>query len=258
MWLVRSGCEDARAVALAVVDASWARGAEEIKREQRTSVRRGEALGREAVVKTWAWTRLKDWLNALLGRTAGQRHWRGAERLKMLGVESAACLALVRRLEGFGVRETLVLEALRGKTLLEHLDELKRGVSGLSFAERCALAEAVGAQVKGMTTRGWFNRDHKPSNLIVVSPERVAVIDTVAIKRDRERTGGARMLTSLMLEPMGVGCAASRTMRMRALIAASGGASLSARKMAWRGIAERIAAHGDPRPRINPLTSASG
>lgn len=256
--MVRSGCADSRAIARTVVGASWARGAEEIKREKRTSVRRGTACGREVVVKTWAWTRLKDWLNALLGRTAGQRHWRGAERLRALGVESAACLALVRWREGMGVRETLVLEALRGKTLLEHLDEMKRGGSGLTFAERVELARAVGAQVKAMTTRGWFNRDHKPSNVIVVSPARVCVIDTVAIKRDRERTGGARMLTSLMLEPMGVRCVASRTMRMRVLLEASGGASLKARKAAWRGIAERIEDHGDPRPRVNPLARASG
>lgn len=258
MWLIRSGSADSRAIARAVVGASWARGAEEIKREKRTSVRRGEACGREVVVKTWAWTRLRDWLNAIFGRTAGQRHWRGAERLRALGVESAACLALVRWREGFGVRETLVLEALRGKTLLEHLDEVQRGVSGLTFAERRELARTVGAQVKGMTTRGWFNRDHKPSNVIVVSPARVCVIDTVAIKRDRERTGGARMLTSLMLEPMGVRCVASRTMRMRVLLEASGGASLKARKAAWRGIAERIEDHGDPRPRVNPLARASG
>lgn len=251
--MLRAGDPNAIPLARAVLSESWEAPPRDIKRDDRTSVRRARAADRDIVIKSWRLSRPKDLLNTLLIRTPGRRHWRGAARLARLGASSAPCLALLRSRAGLRFTETLLLEAVPGATLLEHLDMAARGASPFSWREQRELARAVGAQVRGLTTQGWFNRDHKPSNLIVNSPNRVVMIDVVAIRRDRERTGGARMLTSLMLEPMGVGCVASRTMRMRVLKEASGGASLSARKMAWRGIAERIAAHGDPRPKINPL-----
>ncbi len=258
MRVVRAGAPEARAIASAVRGHVWDEAPREIKRDGRTSVRRGRVAGRELVVKAWRLTSLKDFLDVALSRSHAARQWRGAERLAAMGISSASCLALFRWREGLALHEALALEAVRGGTLLEHLNEVRLGCSTLSFGEQRELARTVGSQVGGLVKQGWFNRDHKPSNLIVEHPSRVVIVDTVAIRRDRERTGGARMLTSLMLEPMGVGCVASRTMRMRVLKEASGGASLSARKLAWRGIAERIAAHGDPRPKINPLTNAGG
>lgn len=285
----------ALALAMGVRSEQWRAAARALKRDARVIVRAGDMPGTGAggafrariVVKTWRLTRVKDLLNIALGRTQGLRHWRGAMLLTRLGVATAAPLALFR----VGREETLVMREVPGKSLLAHLDEWERGVGDLRAGEAGAIARAVGAQVRRLADAGWFNRDNKPSNLIVIDHGapgtapgtapgaapgtapgtapgvrpgtgtgthaggrfEIALIDVVGIRRDRLRVGGLRMLVSLMLEPMGVGRAPRRAMRMRTLKEASGGAPLAARKSAWRAVEQAIDEHGDPTPRINPL-----
>ncbi len=249
-----------RRLASLIEDGAWLGRCAVLKRDRRCVVRAGDAPGvGRVVVKTWTLTRPRDALSRLAGSTQALRHWRGAATLASLGVPTAEPLAVFRR----GRAETLVMREIPGKSLLRHLDEIARDVSTLDARGRAELARAVGDGVRALADRGWFNRDHKPSNIIVTEREgpmapgearfAIGVIDAVGIRRDRLRCGGLRMLTSLMLEPLGVDCPPSRALRMRALLGASDGASLKARKSAWRAVSQAVDEHGDPTPKINPL-----
>lgn len=249
----------ARALGAIVADPRWIASAKALKRDARCHVLAGDAPGfGPIVVKVWRLTRAKDILARAIGATQALRHWRGAEVLPSLGVATAEPLAALRR----GASEMLIMRRVDGLSLLEHIDEVVRGVSPLTPRERAEIARAVGGSVRALADRGWFNRDHKPSNLIVDrapgSAPRIVVIDAVGLRRDRLREGGLRMLTSLMLEPMGVGRTPPSTLRMRALLEASDGASIRARKSAWRAVAQAIDEHGDPTPKINPLAQRPG
>ncbi len=157
---------------------------------------------------------------------------------------------------------------------------------GPSAAQERAVADAVGNLVADLLARGRANRDHKPSNLIVTRADddgaQVALIDAVALRAfapsDRFNAS-VRMLASLLIEPTGCGVAPRLALRRRALraflvrlwldqAAATSDASTAAprdpdpidpeweRQSArafWAAVGARIAAHGDPQPRINPL-----
>lgn len=259
--LIRSSGEKGEEAARAATDREAMLGARPLKRDARVTVAAaslnigGVAVG--AVVKTWRLVRARDAANRLASSTQALRHWRAARWLASIGVRTAEPWAIFRRRVDGSLHETLVMEALPGRTLLHHLDEIARGVSALGARERHSIAAEVGAQIGAITSAGKFNRDHKPSNLIVVEGAppgaRVAVIDCVGIRPDRLRVGSARMLASLMIEPTGMGCAAPRPLRMRCLAALLGGSPRSARKAAWRAVEAMIEQHGDPTPRADPL-----
>jgi hypothetical protein len=164
----------------------------------------------------------------------------------------------------------MVLEFVKGKTLLEVLDEIARGV-GPGVREQHAIARAVAEMMVTMVAKaGVYNRDHKPSNLVVRSDEKgawtVALIDCVGLRWVWPADDGdsRRMWASLMIEPIGCGCRPRRALWGRVLMS-----------MGWRGqpwwwrkapvrlrdlrfwvvapVADVIAEHGDARPRVNPL-----
>ncbi len=259
--LIRSSGERGAAIARASLDGEAMLGARVLKQDERVTVLAATLnIGGDAVrtvIKTWRLVRARDAANRLAGSTQALRHWRAARWLASIGVRTAEPWAVFRRRVGGSLQETLAMEALPGRTLLHHLDEIARGVSALSALERHSIAAEVGAQIGAITGAGRFNRDHKPSNLIVVEGAppgaRVGVIDCVGIRPDRLRVGSARMLASLMIEPTGMGCVPPRTLRMRCLAALLGGSPRSARKAAWRAVGALIAEHGDPTPRVDPL-----
>ena len=261
--ILRSAVPDPLALALALSSSAFAGSAHTLKRDTRSVVVRGAVTiagaPTDVVVKSRRLTRPKDLLSLAAGRTQALRHWRAAEWLASVGVPTAAPLLLFRQRSGVTLTETLVLAAVPGRTLLHELHDLRRGFSALGVRQRHALAAEIGRQITSITRHHRFNRDHKPSNLIVAPPSpglppRVAVIDCVGIRRDSARVGAARMLTSLMLEPLGVGCPPPLPLRMRCLAALLGpDTPRSARKTAWRAIARLISDHGDPTPSINPL-----
>ena len=254
----------ALAVAIAAPEALAA--AQVLKDDRRATVLRMDHTPAGAVVvKTRLLNRLRDRLDTLFMRTQLERQIRGARTLQRIGVATAEPLLLVRGVHRAtrSPRESLVTRALPGRTLLHLMDDIaRRRAHAPSLDAQRAVAHTLGRQLQRFAAAGLFNRDHKPSNLIVMfddSPPEIAVIDTVAIRRDHVRDGGLRMLTSLMLEPLGCRCPPPRTMRMRTLIAATTdqahpqGAPLVARKAAWRAVAQAIHEHGDPTPRVNPL-----
>lgn len=200
--------------------------------------------GRDCVVKMWEyrgiWGRVKMQVRA----SRGWRHWRGARWLEENGFATAPTEALMSERGDGVVREWLVMRRLDGPTVLEILE-----YSLVGTRREHALAGALGEQVSEMVARGRFNRDHKPSNLIVTGwtegVPTVAVIDCVAIRKCRRFDFGAmrRMLASLYIEPLGVGSPPRRGLCMRALEA------IRAREWWWL-IVGAVQEHGDPRPRV--------
>ena len=241
---------------------AWARTARVLKEHEGGRVLDADADGERVIVKAWPIAGVRRRVQALTGTTRGHRHWRGAQRLARAGVATAHPLWLATaRIDGRPA-VVLAMQRVEGRTLLEHLAD---GTS--SEHEGNALAGAVGEQVGAIVRSGLFNRDHKPSNLIVSGAggdrPTVAVVDCVAVRRSRGRRLApmARMIASLLIEPAGVG--SPMPMRMVQAIFESAVASAFPaapddlrRRLTWvvvRLVGRRVAAHGDPTPLHNPL-----
>jgi len=137
------------------------------------------------------------------------RQWRGSERLAGIA-PTAPLIALVRGQRDQQSVLTLLMGEVPGPTLLE---QMATGAAD-------DLAEPVGSLLGRLTRSRLFNRDPKPSNLIV-SPDGLAMIDTVAIRRTLQPVRSlARMLAALVLEPTSVGCPPGRDWIERAARAA--------------------------------------
>ncbi len=235
----------------------WMRGfepgaARTLKIDEGTGVWRAGMNGRDVVVKMWEHRTLGARIKLLLRGSRAWRHWRGAAWLEASGFTTARTLALMTEYGPGGPRQWLVMEFLAGETVLEAI-----AGGGLGVRREHGLAAALGGQVSDMVARGRFNRDHKPSNLIVTGwagdEPTVGIIDCVAIRPCRRFDFGAmrRMLASLFIEPLGVGAAPRRTLCMRALTAIQA-------KGWWRELEQMVREHGDPRPRVDPLAGGAG
>lgn len=263
----------------ALADGAWARRAEVLKADDagRAWVRAASLMvggsRREVVIKARHLEAPLDRLKTHLGNGRGRRHVRGAALLSRFGIPTAAPLALLRAAIDGPEHEVLVLERLRGPTLLELMRDSR--ALELPLAHERALADAVGAQIARFSRSRLRNRDHKPSNILVPRLDEhgaeLAVVDCVAISRRVFPTTIARMLASLVIEPLGCGVAPRRSLLLRALLAFvdgalepySAGATLDERDRrriawsVWRNVAAIVARHGDPRPRHNPLGQAA-
>lgn len=210
------------------------------------------------------WSRVKSRLRV----SRAWRQWRGTALLTGAGVPTARCIALARAPGA----DLLVLQALPGRTLLEHLAQ-----PGLPLAEERRIIDAVARTLAALDAGGLFNRDGKPSNIIITPAPTTApvlaaaVIDAVGVSRRGTRPPDlllARMLVSLVIEPTGCGVPPRLALRrrfLREVLKATWNAggeadpeafgpweAASARGL-WRLISELIAAHGSPTPRTNPL-----
>lgn len=231
----------------------------------------------DLIVKRWELRGFGPRVKSLLGMSRARRHWRGAAALTKAGVRTATCHTIWESTEQGGtVVEWLVMERLPGKTLLQHMAD-----GTLSAKQEHDLARAVGKLIGSMGTL--YNRDGKPSNLIVAhsadgSPT-IAVIDCVAVRRLKlpmldADDAAIDMIANLLIEPIGCGVAPRRSLRLRSLKAIySGGikayheigtppsdhrtAWRTFRNSVWLEVADHIAIHGDPTPKVNPLTPPS-
>lgn len=249
-----------------------------LKSEDSSWVRRGLVLRRPVIAKWRPFRSIGDRLKSFLGRGRASRQWNGALWLSASGLTAAPSILLARARIDQRLGELLLMVALDGRTLLEHLAD-----ATLPPATEHAIADAVGQDLARIVGAGRFNRDHKPSNLLVINATpaqaTVAILDSVAILPLRPghnfTDGLARMLASLMLEPTGCGCPPRLALRRRVLramlrqlwqqAAVPGDGphgpdspmdpaweSQSARAF-WRMSDRIIQRHGDPRPRVNPL-----
>jgi len=257
--------EDARAWERALADFD-ADGAEVLKEDAGTAVYRSALLGRDVVLKRWDLATLGSRLKAVMRVAKADRHWRGATILARARIDTAACLALATESRKPSPRRWLVMEWVPGRSVLEHL-----AAADLGVRQEHALARALGRQIARFEGQA-FNRDHKPSNLIVTGDADdpgIAVIDCVGVRRTAV-IDQTEMLASLVIEPSGCDLAVRGALAMRVLKTFLGpnpvkpvprGAparaqSRAARNELWREVADLVRKHGDPRPRVNPLPPA--
>jgi hypothetical protein len=254
----------------ALVQALGVQGWRVIKRDGGTLVARGVRAGEGVVVKWWARGGLWAGLKADLGMSRAHRHVRGSALLARAGVRVPRVIEHRRLHTGPARGELIVMEDLPGQTLLE---VMSRGDLGPS--RQHVLARSVGGLIDRLVSAGLFNRDGKPSNIIVLNPAgpgepELAFIDTVAVRRTRlGPPSPVMMLRNLVLEPLGCGVLPRRALLMRAFIgperqprpgeaaqlgqAEARRAWREHRNRDWRLVVRLVEDHGDPRPRVNPL-----
>ncbi len=267
--IVRVGASvDGAALVAAVGRPEWAGLVRPLKRDTRTAVFHGLAQAPvgtvDVVVKCLRLDGARVRLGALVGRTRLSRQWRGAERLARAGIETARPLVLVRGVDASDERvEALILEWSVGTTMLHEAAQSAHATT--TGGARCdvrrehVLAQEAGRLVGRLARAGIFNRDHKASNVIVRwEDERpvLTLIDPVGIRRARAG-GETAMLAKLVIECLGVGVLPRRGLLMRALMgcAAELGRDERWRKRTWRVVESVIVAHGDPRPKDDPLAA---
>jgi tRNA A-37 threonylcarbamoyl transferase component Bud32 len=231
---------------LASFDESKARA---IKQDGHVGVFSAEFESRKIIVKRWRVRSLGDRLKLWTRTSRADRHRRGAERLMSLGVGTARMLASVTSVDARGPRQLIAMEHLQGPSLLRLMHDRT-----LSPKQEHALARALAQDMSKMLRAGFYNRDHKPSNLIVTSidPPSVSVIDTVAIERCGDE-GAIRMLASLVIEPIGTGCKPRRAIMMRVVRALGDTALGRPSTQLWMYAQKVVENHGDPRPKVDPL-----
>jgi hypothetical protein len=264
--------EDPAAWSRALADPAWLASSQLLKDEPNSSwVRRATLNGRDVVVKCRYLNTTSRWLKSALGYGHGDKHWRGAAVLASRRIETARPIVLARACLDLARAEILVIEAVSGRSLLEELRAIGAG-GGLTVRDQHTLAALIARQIASLTgTANWmWNRDHKPSNLIVRRDASgqlgVAVIDCVGIRGGSLRPAWmpwCRMFASLLIEPIGCGVPPRLALRMRVLrefVRASGvkaghPAERSTIRLYWRTTERLIRRHGDPRPKTNPLVS---
>ncbi|MBC7771380.1 MAG: hypothetical protein H7210_02680 [Pyrinomonadaceae bacterium] len=214
-------------------------------------------------------------IKRLFRSSRGDRQWRGAQWLIRHGLRTAQPLALLRANIAGQPCELLVLERLQGKSVLEHLAS-----NELSIREQHHVARELGRLIAAFSHHGGYNRDGKPSNLIVIRDSgevlRVATIDTVAIRTWDQTETVEEMLASLYIEPKGCGTPPRLALRARVIrelinqfqTASSTKRGWSSRtrwtpeffrrsiRWAWHEADFIVQCHGDPTPKINPINPA--
>ena len=259
--------EDAAAWRDALAKPGWADAATVLKEDRGSWVRRANLLGRDVVVKCRELNTIGRRFKHAIGMGHGAKHWRGAERLKKAGIATGRPLAFVRAGVDGAESELLVVEFVQGKSLLQILSEIAGG-DGPPVRVQHAIARAVGRQAAVFGRWTIYNRDYKPSNLVVISANEreavIAVIDCVGVYRPLLWRGASeymKTLKTLAVEAIGCGVAPRRALMARVIEARADEvvwmiprwASRARRQWLWHGVAVRIKWHGDPRPRVNPL-----
>lgn len=206
----------------------------------------------DIVVKVHGAASIRDRIRALAGSTRLRRQRLGAQILQRAGIATAAPLAAGISSDDTGrPSEWLALESVPGVSLLEALHHATpERATGLASQ----LGELIGQMVTGKSPV--FNRDQKPSNIIVSTPGELVVVDTVGVRAlaamPRERAV-ARMVASALIEPAGCGVRLPKTFAANILagLAPSFDPVTLARVAAM--VSSILREHGDPTPRINPL-----
>lgn len=242
----------------------WSVGAEILKQTNDSSVIRAMVHSRDVVLKSARVRGLKGTLQGLTSRSRAHRQWRGSEWLRANGLSAPNCVAIMAGKRDGDSIETLILEYIPGHTLLW---QIARGIikdDPESPASR-ALAYSVGRDISRLVKAGRFNRDHKPSNIVVSTPgppvATLALVDAVAImplKPANRSDAMARMLAALLIEPKGIGHPVPEPFIRRVahalaheMVGATEADAWARDMLAW---ADRIvAAHKDPTPTHDPL-----
>lgn len=250
----RENASRCRVIARAVCDERFGASARAIKSDDRSAVLAGEAAGYEVVVKTLALDRAKDRLRAALRLSRHWRQARGSEKVRRAGADACPVLAIARGIDPSGHRvEALIMDRVDGPTLLRAAAD-----RALSPTHQRMLLDRVGAAVGQLARSGIFNRDHKPSNLIVTRDEAgepmPVLIDCADIRRAANGRALVGMLSKLLIEANGTEVSVGVGEQVRVAQAARREAGLDAplRELVAQ-VHRTIEAHGDPRPKVDPL-----
>jgi tRNA A-37 threonylcarbamoyl transferase component Bud32 len=241
-------------------------GATPLKQDSGGGVYCKTMLDEDVVVKVWRHRSVGPRMKAALRQSPAERHWRNAAWLRQHGIATAQPLVLA--IDHSRASIVLIMKRVVGRTLLEHLAE------GLPPKREWPMARAVGRMLHRLEAAGRYNRDSKPSNLMVLRPDdptpEIAIIDCVAIRRLPPLWWAplriAKMHSSLILEPTGCGCPPRRTQILRVLVAKLEAAGAVLDRKFWRDnwvkewlggewneAGAIIQSHGDPTPKVNPL-----
>lgn len=256
--------EDGPAWAEALADTTWREAAQLLKQDRDTSVWRTQMLGKDVVIKCWELSRFKRRLQTRVNATPAVRQWNGAALLIECKIATATPYVLARGKIDGKPYECLAMEMLPGKSLLEHMAE-----GDLSVRQEHAVARVLGEQIHEMIQAKLFNRDHKPSNLIVqnIEPAEVALIDTVGVCKKRKVGLDDKMLAALLTEPSGCGCAPRLTLMVRVMLSyvdALYPKDIAEWKLRYQqnwlrnvsyGVGDVVRKHGDSTPKVDPLAN---
>lgn len=248
IWFLGEG-EDRSSWERALAEGGWVDG-ECLKLDDRDrGVWRAEMLGRDCVVKARPLPGVLDRLKQRLGATDLTRACLGAALLeaKGFGTPSVRVMGLSRLDSGW--HEVLVTECARGAPLLSRWVEA-------DDTERHELARRAGQVLGELCAAGVFNRDCKPSNLLLDGDE-LAFVDVGGVRATKGDTVRelARMISMLGFEPTGIGSRPGYwevVIGVRSALRAAG-VSADARGRLIGHLRALIAEHGDPTPRDNPV-----
>ena len=214
---------------------------------------RVELLGGATAVKVRPVPGVLDRLRFRLGKTDLSRAFLAGALLMARGFESPGVrvLALVR-VEGVWF-EVLATVWAKGEPMIRRWCDADE-------SERNALARRAGELVGALSARGLFNRDSKPSN-VVVDGDVLSLIDVGGVRiagEDRVREL-ARMLSAQGFEPTGVGqkpAVGQMLACVRSACAVAGMCGFDRRVVVGR-LRLLIHGHGDPVPKDSPLARSA-
>ncbi|MBX3315987.1 MAG: hypothetical protein KF902_03875 [Phycisphaeraceae bacterium] len=245
----------------------WAVGAEVFKQSPHSSVLRSMVLSRDLVLKTRHASGLKALAQSLTQSGREERQWSGSEWLRSIGLSAPHCVAIVAGSRDGAPVRTLITEYVPGHTLLW---QIARGLvkEDPESPPSRAIAYETGRGIAQIIKSGRFNRDHKPSNLVVVAAgppvARISIVDAVAIQpyKPAERAHAlARMIASLQIEPAGIGHPIPHTFLKRIVDAIAHEMVGPADADSWSrdmlsSAEQHVQKHGDPTPQHDPLVGS--
>ncbi|MBA4039968.1 MAG: hypothetical protein C0468_06550 [Planctomyces sp.] len=231
-WLGPNAGVSASEMAQELAAGAWAAEARLMKSQGPSWVARARLMHRDCVIKVREAGGLVEALKRAVGGSRGHRHWRAALWLLRRDIATPAPVALATARQGGRLVEVLVTAYVPGRTLLRMLGE-----GGGDARAQLRVARAAGALVAEVLHGGRYNRDHKPSNVLLIAPRggphlasdghqiaqkpALALLDPVGLRRVRAAeaavTAAARMLASQVIEPTGVGCPPRGALRRAAL-----------------------------------------
>jgi len=210
----------------------------------------------DIVVKVNPLRGLLEQAKGRLGFSKHHRQWRGAATLERHGLTAATPHALLRgRCEAGPVRaacEVLLLPRVPGCTLLELIAQSPERADP-------SLADRLGEILALCARAGVWNRDPKPSNVLVREDGGLVWLDTVGIgyRRGPDHAFVRHALKMLLVECRGVGHDCPEEFALRALASATGLDERRARAVLGE-VREAADRHGDATPEDDPLRRTSG
>ncbi len=226
----------------------WTEGSLHKRDDRGREVWQAETEGESFAVKSRPLSGVGDRMRFRFGSTDLGRSVLGAAVLTARGFQTpkVRVLGLVRTDTGWA--EVLVTDWAEGQTLLS-------AWAAADERARSELARRAGEHVGRLAHAGLFNRDAKPSNVVIDSEGAFVMLDVGGVRLsggDRPREL-ARMLGALGFEPTGVGHGPGFWQVFACVRAAVRGSGVDRRGDVIALLRRQILDHPNPAPKDNPL-----